>query len=310
MGRKGKNWRPPPPSHGAQPRDPEAPISNREARKVEARRQREELRRKEARRRRTTRLVGIVGGLVVVAGVVVAIVIASGSGGGSTTTAGNDPADLPGIQTGNEPWAPELNHLAARIRADGLPSLGAEQLQFHIHQHLDVFVNGQAVTVPQLIGISGPGSLAVIHTHDDSGVIHVESPIQRIYTLGNVFDVWGVLLTRDCIGGYCAKGDSSLRVFVDGKPLQGNPRGLILTDRQEIVVAFGTKDELPQPIPSTCTSSSCQSVGFGVSSPTPPGTASPTPSGSASPTASGSGSPSASSSTPPSSASPSASPTG
>jgi hypothetical protein len=73
----------------------------------------------------------------------------------------------------------------------------------------------------------------------------------RTYTLGEFFDVWGVRLTRSCLGGYCAGGDRRLRVYVDGAAYRGDPTTLTLQPHQEIVVAFGTAAQLPSPIPSS-----------------------------------------------------------
>jgi hypothetical protein len=67
--------------------------------------------------------------------------------------------------------------------------------------HLDVRVNGQPVEVPAYIGVDpARGSLSPLHTHDTSGVIHIESPIKRQFTLGVLFSEWGVSLTADNIG--------------------------------------------------------------------------------------------------------------
>jgi hypothetical protein len=223
---------------------PETTTPNRQARKEEARRQREMLRRKAARRRLIGRILGIAGALVVVAGVVLGILLL---GGGKPQI----PQDLPGIQKDTEPWPPELTHLQQRLRKIGIGFLGTEQQVLHIHQHLDVFVNGSQVQVPQDIGIIGGTGLAFIHTHDASGVIHVESPTARRYTLGNVFDIWGVLFTPDCLGAYCNQGNDRVRVFVDGKRVTGDPRTVALKNFQEIVVTYGTPQQLPKPIPKT-----------------------------------------------------------
>ncbi len=114
----------------------------------------------------------------------------------------SDPATLPGIQTGPPPWTAGHDGLRERLRALGLPALGAEGTVLHTHEHLDVFVHGKRVTVPARSGSTRPGSSSPpLHTHDASGVIHVESPTERAFSLGEFFDVWGVLFTRDCIGG-------------------------------------------------------------------------------------------------------------
>lgn len=62
---------------------------------------------------------------------------------------------------------------------------------YHIHVHLDVFVNGSHVTVPDNLGHLPDGSLYAIHTHDTTGIIHLEAAVQQAFTLGQIFEVWG-----------------------------------------------------------------------------------------------------------------------
>jgi hypothetical protein len=119
----------------------------------------------------------------------------------------------------------------------------------HIHQHLDLYVDGRKVPVPAGVGIDPAVGYAPLHTHDASGVIHVESPTVRTYTLGEFFAVWGVRFTPSCLGGDCAAGDRQLRVYVDGRAYRGDPTTLALAAHQELVVAFGTAAELPSPVP-------------------------------------------------------------
>jgi hypothetical protein len=59
-----------------------------------------------------------------------------------------------------------------------------EHLTFHIHAHLDIFINGKPYIVPSQIGIVPNKCLYWMHTHDDTGVIHIESPENRNFTLG------------------------------------------------------------------------------------------------------------------------------
>ena len=162
------------------------------------------------------------------------------------------PPRLPGLQAGPPPWETAAPELRARLEAIGLPVLSAEVTNLHIHMHIDVFVHGTRVTVPANVGINTAGGyLSPLHTHDDSGLIHVESPTDRTYTLGQFFDVWGVRFTNRCLGGMCDQGSERLRVFVGGRPVRGDPRLLELALHQEIVVTYGTPAQLPRPIPST-----------------------------------------------------------
>ena len=189
---------------------------------------------------------------------VLAVVLVAGIGGLAVSAANRDrqpatsPGPLAGLQTGPAPWGANTADLAERLRAIGIPALSPmEGTAVHIHQHLDLYVDGRKVLVPAGIGIDPAVGYAPLHTHDPSGVIHVESPTVRTYTLGEFFAVWGVRITPSCLGGYCAGGGRQLRLFVDGRAYRGDPTTLALAPHQELVVAFGTAAQLPSPIPST-----------------------------------------------------------
>jgi hypothetical protein len=242
---------------GAPPRRSVPEGKDRQARKEEVRARREQIRKAQARRAAFRRaLVPAVITLVVVGAFEI---YQAANRTTSPTTAGVyvspsgspvDPTTLPGVQTGNAPWTPATDTLKARLTAIGLPALTAEGQALHIHQHIDIFVNGGPVTVPAEIGLA-PGLFSPIHTHDATGIIHVESPTIRDFTLGEFFDVWGVRFTQDCIGAYCSSGSSTLKVYVDGKlTTGGDPRNLKLFAHEEIAIVFGTP---PSPIPSSYT---------------------------------------------------------
>jgi hypothetical protein len=156
---------------------------------------------------------------------------------------------LPGLLTGPPPWSNNTDKLAERLRAIGLPQLSAEGSALHIHQHLDIYVNGQKVAVPQDIGIpSSQNYISPIHVHDTSGVIHVESPTVQTFYLGQVFDIWGVRFTTTELGGYTATSEKPLAVYVNGAKYTGDPRQIKLASHQEIAVVYG---DAPSTIPST-----------------------------------------------------------
>jgi hypothetical protein len=170
----------------------------------------------------------------------------------STGAPGTSAAALPGMSTALPPWPPETANLAARLQAIGLPILSAEGTVLHIHQHIDIYVDGLPVTVPADIGINVDQQyLSPIHTHDTTGIIHVESPTQRDFTLGELFDVWGVRFDAHCIGGACDGNGRTLTVYVNGELVTGDPRAVTLAAHQEIVVALGTPSHLPSPVPSS-----------------------------------------------------------
>jgi hypothetical protein len=159
-------------------------------------------------------------------------------GGGERSSAGGP---VSGLQKGRAPWFPDEQDLPARLEASGVPYSNMEGTAMHIHPRLVVVANGKRVVVPTGIGISERAqTMAALHTHDELGTIHVESPIVREYTLGQFFDTWGVRLTKKCVGGYCSDGGKRLRVLVDGKAVSGNPREVTLADDERILLAFGT----------------------------------------------------------------------
>ena len=135
---------------------------------------------------------------------------------------------------------------------DGVQSNSNEQVIFHVHAHLAMYVNGQQKLLPYGVGIVPPyqltqqtdGSSFVsggtkyywLHTHDESGVIHIESPVQRTYTLGNFFDEWGQPLGLGQIGPYKGK----ITAWVNGKSYTGNPRDIQLTAHNVIQLDLGT----------------------------------------------------------------------
>jgi hypothetical protein len=159
---------------------------------------------------------------------------------------------LPGAVSTTPPWTAGDDLLEQRLRKIGLPILQAEGQVVHIHQHLDVIAEGKPVPVPANIGIGAGGTfITSLHTHDATGVMHVESPTAESFSLGQFFAVWGVKLNRDCIGGLCAGGGKVLRTWVNGSRVEADPTRIVLAEHQEIVIAYGTPAQMPKPVPSS-----------------------------------------------------------
>ena len=157
------------------------------------------------------------------------------------------PATLPGELTTEAPWPANTEQMTSRVEQIGLPPEGTTM---HEHANLQLSVHGEPVAVPSGIGVA-QDEIASLHTHDETGTIHVESQQRQAFTLGEFFDVWGVRLSGTCLGGYCARGGDRIRAYVGGEEVRGNPRDVVLDDRAVIAMTFGTQAELPDPIPST-----------------------------------------------------------
>jgi len=126
---------------------------------------------------------------------------------------------------------------------DGIEGSSREMLKVHVHAHLALFHKGEQIAIPYGIGIVRPfqvknGFVGMgqgiywLHTHDATGIIHVESPDDRRYTLANFFAIWGQPLNSREVAGL--KG--AVHAFVDGKPYSGDPRGIVLGAHTQITL--------------------------------------------------------------------------
>jgi hypothetical protein len=120
-----------------------------------------------------------------------------------------------------------------------LTCLPQEQLAMHIHPVLTIMINGQKKEVPANIGNQST-CIHFLHTHDTSGTIHVESPVQKDYKLGDFFAVWGQPFSADQI--LDAKADSTHRVHVTVNGQETTEYSdLVMHDKDQIVVSYEAK---------------------------------------------------------------------
>ncbi len=130
---------------------------------------------------------------------------------------------------------------------DGIRCDQMEGAVFHIHQHLALYDRGKAVPVPSDVGRPLVGQcLYWLHTHTPDGIIHIESPVYRSFTLGQFFDIWGQPLSPSVAGPVRAK--EKLTVFVDGEPYHGNPRAIELAQHTDIVIENAPPLVKPPPV--------------------------------------------------------------
>jgi hypothetical protein len=130
---------------------------------------------------------------------------------------------------------------------DGIKCEAMEQVAFHIHAHLVVFDHGKPVLVPADVGRPLVANCIYwLHTHTPDGIIHVESPVFRDFTLGNFFDIWGEPLSVTRVASAkIAKG--ALRVWVNGRPFSGDPRSIPIALHTEVVLEAGPPYTQPAP---------------------------------------------------------------
>jgi hypothetical protein len=114
---------------------------------------------------------------------------------------------------------------------------------FHIHSHLSIFVNGQAQAIAANVGIldTPVDCHYYVHTHDHSGKIHMEAPVQTTFTLGQLFAIWGQPLTTTNVAGIQGMAQN-VYVTENGTVTQftGDPATIEMTSHRHIAIVLGT----------------------------------------------------------------------
>jgi hypothetical protein len=136
---------------------------------------------------------------------------------------------------------------SAYAPVNGVSCDSGEHYDYHHHIHVSMYINGQPVAIPQNVGINPNtlnGCLYWLHTHDTSGVIHIESPVTHTYPLGNFLDIWEQHFAQL---GFPAQLNQSTgwQVYVNGKAYQGDFRQIPMDDHTLITMAYNSPGVKP-----------------------------------------------------------------
>lgn len=112
--------------------------------------------------------------------------------------------------------------------------------EYHIHPRLTLRILGEERKVPANIGITLGECERVLHTHDDTGELHIEpnGPIEL--TLGDFFELWGESFSRERLLDRATDETHEIVLTVNGEPSDAYGT-LILRDMQEIVIEYREK---------------------------------------------------------------------
>ncbi|MHB8681767.1 MAG: hypothetical protein ACYDA2_06705 [Acidimicrobiales bacterium] len=198
----------------------------------------------------------VLAALVVLAGLGVGLGV--GLSGGSAAAAGPE-----GVALQNAPDLASADSTATGAPVDGITCRTAKDqvVKYHIHDLVEIFVNGRQERIPAGAGIPAPrlaehfpsgvfydngigGCLYWLHVHTADGVVHVESPYKHTFTLGQFFDVWRQPLGTDQVG----PAHGNVVAFVDGRPFAGDPRDIPLLPHGVIQLDVGTPVVAFQPV--------------------------------------------------------------
>jgi hypothetical protein len=133
---------------------------------------------------------------------------------------------------------------------DGITCDATMQNNYHVHAFVGLFVNGQEIAVPDAIGIVGASGdftdpvsgypnqelygtcFYHIHTHDPSGMVHMESPNlqnatidQSIFSINQFFDIWGIIVSRSQFGPFMGP----VTIYTSGQFSRAAPNCRVVT---------------------------------------------------------------------------------
>ncbi|MHB8602537.1 MAG: hypothetical protein ACYC6W_09940 [Nitrosotalea sp.] len=128
----------------------------------------------------------------------------------------------------------KLNNTTSSIQT--IDSIGCDSMEysvFHIHAHLDIFVNSQPIIVPASIGIKDNTCLYWLHTHKSDGIIHIESPKSKDFSLGEFLDIW-----KSTNIGLPPTNENPV-IYVNGQDVATSLKDTLLNAHDEIVLVYG-----------------------------------------------------------------------
>jgi len=124
-------------------------------------------------------------------------------------------------------------HGPANSTFDGVPCDVSMSRNYHVHVFVGLYVNGTEYAIPRGVGVAepqAPNQTPILyatncfystHTHDSTGILHIEDynngtlekpATSTKYTIGQVFAVWGIKVTKTQFGQFTG----NVRVFTSG----------------------------------------------------------------------------------------------
>jgi hypothetical protein len=153
--------------------------------------------------------------------------------------------------------------------AGGVPCDSLEHTQVHYHAALQIVYQGIVHPIPQNIGIvtdssGNPTCYYWLHVHPaNTDTIHIESPANQTFTLGQFFQVWSTWskaqggpaqpLDATHVSTIALTPDQKLVVYIDlqdGKGAQvytGDPKTIVLKAHEVITLEITPPEVTPPP---------------------------------------------------------------
>lgn len=151
------------------------------------------------------------------------------------------------------------------VTVAGIPCDALQHSQVHYHAAVQIVYQGNVHPIPANIGITGdpaaPTCYYWLHVHAaDTNVIHIESPANQTFTLGQFFAVWSAWnssqglpnepLDATHVSSFTLTPDQKLTIYIDlldGKGAQiytGDPKAIVLKTHEVITLEIAAPPEV------------------------------------------------------------------
>ena len=126
------------------------------------------------------------------------------------------------------PTAPGFGEVVGDVSCDA----GGHDAAYHLHSQLAVYLpDGTSAEVPADIGV-GNSCMYWLHTHDETGKLHVEAPAATAATLADFLEIWR-RSTNPTIPDAVNAGLAEIKVMGE---VVSDPASIELTDGLGIVI--------------------------------------------------------------------------
>ena len=103
-----------------------------------------------------------------------------------------------------------------------------EHFDLHIHTKLVIMIDNQLYPIPADIGIIPEKCIYWLHTHDNSGIMHIESPTKRNFTLGQFLQIWKLF------------DNSTIVHDIADNKIKGNISSILTNNNNNSITSVGT----------------------------------------------------------------------
>lgn len=108
----------------------------------------------------------------------------------------------------------------------------------HWHPELTILIKGERQEIPANIGIGAVEQ--PIHTHDSTGVIHMEMTgliVKKDTRLGRFFEIWGKQFNSNCIFDFCASEEGKVKMTVNDQE-SSEFENYLMKDKDKIEIRY------------------------------------------------------------------------